>query len=61
MCSTWQNRYVVACLERGLKERFKDVQEESHILIFLKVILVPDWFSQWDVYAGCGYVGAGLG
>jgi hypothetical protein len=37
MASTWDNRYVVAALEKGLQERFKDVQQESHILIFLKV------------------------
>jgi len=37
MTSTWTNRYVVASLEQGTKERFKDIQQESHILIFLKV------------------------
>jgi hypothetical protein len=37
MASTWDNRYVVAALEKGLQERFKDVEQESHILIFLKV------------------------
>ncbi len=38
MASTWDYRYVVvAALKKGFQERFKDVQQESHILIFLKV------------------------
>jgi hypothetical protein len=38
MTSTWRNKYVVGALEKGLQDRFKNIQEESHILIFLKVI-----------------------
>ena len=49
MTSTWKNQYVVSSLEKGLKDRFKDVQEESHILIFLKVMMAPTTNSLFEL------------
>ena len=49
MTSTWKNQYVVSSLEKGLEDRFKDVQEESHILIFLKVMMAPTTNSLFEL------------